>query len=349
VRSLGGQVTGRLFAVSGAAPSVLCKGPLSSSPPSLPRPRHAYAEPPDSGKLTPRKWLDGAPITRLLLMLNVAVYGVEVADAAGRGPFSLDSFRLLTRPLLELGASYPPATLGEGRWETLVTACFLHGGFAHIAFNMLALWQAGPLVERAVGSARMAPMYLLAGAAGNLLSVAVGWHTRAAVPSIGASGAISGVIASALIVGWRVQGWRGPLTQAMARWLGFVVVFGVLSNLGGGAIDNAAHVGGAATGAIIASMWRRGTRYSATAEGLILGVCGGVLALCIALVAWHDRTDPFAAMTLAERTEYTRQALRLGRCRDAQDGLGGVERLRAWAAPVTSLRTQVEATCGHAP
>ena len=39
---------------------------------------------------------------------------------------------------LALGASYGPATLGEGRFETLVTACFLHAGFIHLAFNMLA-------------------------------------------------------------------------------------------------------------------------------------------------------------------------------------------------------------------
>ena len=86
-----------------------------------------------------------------------------------------------TRQTLALGASYSLATVGEGRWETLVTACFLHAASLHLGFNMLALWQAGPLVERAVGSARMAPMYLVAGAFGNLLSVAYGWFggTRA--------------------------------------------------------------------------------------------------------------------------------------------------------------------------
>jgi len=124
--------------------------------------------PPPPPPQRPRPWLEGAPVTRLLLALNAAVYVVEIADSAHRGLFS----PLTMRQLLELGASYAPATIGESRWETLVTACFLHGGPTHIAFNMLALWQAGPLVERAVGSARMAPMYLAAGASGNLLSVA---------------------------------------------------------------------------------------------------------------------------------------------------------------------------------
>jgi rhomboid protease GluP len=302
-----------------------------------------YTEPSDEGRLVPPKWLDQAPVTRLLLALNIAVFCVQIADSAPRGLFS----PFTMRQLLALGASYPPATIGEGRWETIVTACFLHGGVVHIAFNMLALWQAGPLVERSVGSARMGPMYLAAGAFGNILSVAYGWLTRVAIPSVGASGAIAGVIAAALVVGWRVQGWRGPLTQAMARWLGLVLVFGIMSNLSGASIDNPAHIGGALAGATIASTWRLGYRYSAVAERVILGGCGVVLAICIALVAWHDRTEPFAPMTLNERTDYTRQALRVGRCRDALDGLGAVERLRAWVAPVTSLRTQVEATCGR--
>jgi rhomboid protease GluP len=281
----------------------------------------------------------------MLLALNVAVFAAQLLESARQGAFN--SFTL--GQLLEFGASYPPATIGEGRWETLVTACFLHGGLIHVAFNMIALWQAGPLVERAVGSARMAPMYLVAGAFGNLLSVGYAFarHTVASSVSVGASGAISGVIAAALVVGWRVQGWRGPLTQAMARWLGFVVLFGLFSNLSGARIDNAAHIGGAIAGGVIALMWRRGYRYGAKATRAILAAFVGALVLCVALVGWHDRTDRFAAMTLDERGEFTREALAEGRCRDAHDGLAAVERLRGWAAPVTSLRVQVEAVCGH--
>ncbi len=284
----------------------------------------------------PRDWLDQAPVTRTLLALNIAVFVVQVLVSGGLG--------LTSSTDLRLGASYPMATIGENRWETLVTACFLHGGIVHLGFNMLALWQAGPLVERAVGSARMAPMYLVAGAFGNVLSVAYGWRMHSGLPSVGASGAISGVIAAALVVGWRVQGWRGPLTQAMVRWLGFLVVFGLLSNLAGASIDNAAHIGGAIMGAVFASMWKRGYRYSAGATKATLAVCVGVLATCIALVAFHDRTDPFAAKTVQARQDFTMDAVRDGRCRDAHDGLLAVERLRG---RMPSLRRPVEVTCGH--
>lgn len=282
-------------------------------------------------------------MTTALIALNLAVFLVQMIESARRGglaDFSGDQ-------LLALGASYPPATIGEHRVETLVTACFLHGGIPHITFNMLALWQAGPLVERAVGSARMAPMYLLAGVFGYVLSVAQAVATRTAVFSVGASGAISGVIAAALVVGWRLQGWRGPLTQAMARWLGFVVVFGLLMNIGGGHIDNAAHIGGAVAGAVVASTWRRGYRYKPAATAAILAASVGVVAAAIGALAWHDRTDRFAAMSLEDRSSFTMDAIALGHCKDAREGLASVDRLRAWAAPVTSLRTHVEAVCGR--
>ena len=311
------------------------------SEPSPPRP--VYNPPVDDGRLVPRGWLDQAPVTRALLTLNVAVFAVQVVLTAGA------SLRHLpTREALAFGASYSLATFGEHRWETLVTACFLHDGVLHLGFNMIALWQAGPLVERNVGSARMAPMYLIAGVAGNLLSVAsTTWWQRTAQVSVGASGAFSGVLAAAFVVGWRVQGWKGPLTQAMLRWLVFVIVFGFLSRLSGSNIDNAAHMGGAIAGGLIAAMWRRGYRYSEGATRAIVGACAVALAACIGVVGWRDQTDRFASMDLKERDDWTMRALMKGSCRDAHDGLLAVERLRRMLAPVTQLRDRVERECGH--
>jgi rhomboid protease GluP len=283
-------------------------------------------------------------VTRTLLALNVCVFVVEVV-------VSRSASYLPIRQLLALGASAPLMTVGEGRYETLVTACFLHGGLLHLAFNMLALWQAGPLVERAVGSARMAPMYLVAGAAGNLLSVLHGWLAGPAVPTVGASGAICGVLAAALVIGWRTGGWGSPLTREMAKWLGFVILFGVFADkLTGENIDNAAHIGGALAGAAIAAMWRRGYRYSSRATAVILAACVAVLVASIAIVAIRDKTDRFASYGLHERMEFTSDALIDGRCGDAQDGLAAVERIasRLEAGEVAKVRRDVETTCGHA-
>jgi rhomboid protease GluP len=290
----------------------------------------------------PPGWLDQAPVTRALLTLNVAVFVVQLVVTGGKSLMHLP-----TREALAFGASYSFATIGENRWETLVTACFLHDGLLHLAFNMLALWQAGPLVERNVGAARMAPMYLVAGAVGNVMSIGFAWFERDPQVSVGASGAISGVLAAAMVLGWRVQGFRGPLTQAMLRWLGFVVVFGILSRFSGSHIDNAAHIGGALAGGLIAALWRRGYRYSEQATRVILGVCTSILIVCIGLVGYRDQTNPFAVMRLPEREAFTNRALDLGRCRDAHDGLQAVERLRMRMAPVANLRGKVELECGH--
>jgi rhomboid protease GluP len=301
-------------------------------------PRPVYA-PPARGGLVPPDWLDQAPVTKALLALNIGVFALELALSRSVTP---------TAPvLLQLGASYGLATIGEGRWETLVTACFLHGSLLHVGFNMVALWQAGPLVERTVGSARMAPMYLAAGAFGNLLSVLHEWLVRGqsfGTFSVGASGAISGVIAAALVVGWRMQGWRGPVTQAMARWLGFVLVFGLLSNASGGAIDNAAHIGGALAGGAIAAGWKLRYKYPDAATRAVLAASVGIVAACIGVLSLREATNPFASMLVQDRQTYTMRAVSDGRCRDAHDGLLAAERLRG---PLDSLRRQVEMTCGH--
>ena len=312
--------------------------PVPDAPPPG-RPRPPVRVEPDGERLVPERWLDQAPVTRALLALNLAVFLVQVV-------LTHHVVDLPTRTALELGALYPLATVGEFRWETLLTACFLHDGIAHVGMNMLVLWQAGPLVERSVGPARMAPMYLAAGVVGNLASTAYGWITRAGL-SVGASGAISGVIASALVVAWRAQGFRSPLTRGLLQWLGFIVVFGVFTNLSGGRIDNAAHIGGAIAGAAVAAVWKRGHRHSEAATNRIVAACAGVLVACILVVAFRDRTDRFATMTLQERAEFTREALADGRCHDARDGLLAVERLRARMAPVTSLRGPFENICGR--
>jgi hypothetical protein len=144
-----------------------------------------------------------------------------------------------------------------------------------------------------------------------------------------------------------VQGFRGPLTQAMGRWLAFVVIFGLLMSLGGGRIDNSAHIGGAVAGALVAVAWRRGYRHSARKTAVSLGACTLVLVAAIGALAWRDRYDRFATMTLEDRTSFTMDATAEGRCQDARAGLASVDRLRGWAAPVTSLRNHVEAVCGR--
>lgn len=306
-------------------------------PPAWPSDRPAAA---DSQPVARRRgaltWPTEAPLTQAIIALNTAIFLVEASLSQSLSEFP-------SRLALQLGACYGLATIGELRFETLVTACFLHAGLVHLAFNMIALWQAGPLLERAVGAARMAPMYLFAGAFGNGLSVAVGWWTRSGSYSVGASGAVCGVIGATMVLAWRTQGFRAPLTQAMARWLGFVLLFGLLSTRV--RVDNLAHAGGALAGGAIALTWRRGPAPSPGATAAVVSACAALLVACIGVVSFRNRTDFFSPMLLIERSEFTRDALQDGRCDDALAGLRAVERLRASMAPVR-LRAMFQETCG---
>ncbi|QQG40318.1 MAG: rhomboid family intramembrane serine protease [Candidatus Aenigmatarchaeota archaeon] len=81
---------------------------------------------------------------------------------------------------------------------TLLTSMFLHGGFVHLLGNMWYLWIFGDNVERSMGHARYAAFYLLVGLAGSLAHIAS--DPTSTIPTIGASGAISGVLGAYLLL-----------------------------------------------------------------------------------------------------------------------------------------------------
>ncbi|MGI8422280.1 MAG: rhomboid family intramembrane serine protease, partial [Gaiellaceae bacterium] len=123
--------------------------------------------------------LRGAYVTRGLVILNVLVYLITVAQGAG-----------LNTPggrLYERGALYGPA-VANGDWWRLITSAFLHGGLLHIAFNMLALWWLGSSVELALGSRRYLGLYLASGLAGSAGALQITPNAF----TVGASGAIYG-------------------------------------------------------------------------------------------------------------------------------------------------------------
>ena len=105
----------------------------------------------------------------------------------------------------EVVSSCPPGTaVGEG-WEvTWLTSMFMHGSWLHIIGNMLFLWIFGNNVEDAMGKVRFLAFYLLAGIAATALqtvvTLAAGSDMAAAVPNLGASGAVSGVLGAYLVL-----------------------------------------------------------------------------------------------------------------------------------------------------
>ena len=173
------------------------------------------------------------------------------------------------------GANNSGAVLIDGEWWRIVAAMFVHVGFFHLFFNMWCLWNLGLLAEPLMGSAGVLAVYILTGAAGNLLSTFVNWfwfyqdwmkyHDPGVFPAgAGASGAVFG-IAGALIV--LLKSHRLPVPPqelhklrrsviyfaAINLVLGLSINFGTMVARSGLHIDNMAHLGGFSCGLIFAA------------------------------------------------------------------------------------------------
>jgi rhomboid protease GluP len=264
-----------------------------------------------------------APVSAGLLAANVGVFGAQVF-LSGHVAYAL---AMPERVLRWLGANASLWTISDNRFETLLTSCFLHTSLQHLAVNMLVLWQVGPLLERAIGSARLFPLFLTAGIAASASSAIWGRFFGQTV-SVGASGALCGLIAAAMVVGVRTEGWKSELTAGMGRWLGLIMFIGFVrwfakvrygSDLA--QIDNAAHIGGALAGAMIALTWERGFTYAVRSQQAILAACVGLVLASGAIVYVRNHTDPFLFMDVDERMKAAYGALQSGRCDNARSAM----------------------------
>ena len=216
-----------------------------------------------------------APVTLVLVGTNLAVFAVMLAYGAGLWHSS-------NGIQLAWGASFGPATK-DGEWWRLGTAMFMHFGLVHLAVNMWALRDAGRLVERLYGAPRFAAVYFASGLAGNLVSL-IAQGDRAV--SGGASGAIFGVYGALLVFLWRE---RRDIHPIEFRWLfgGAVVFSAVTIGLGFvvAGIDNAAHIGGLASGMLIGAALARPLSAGNPAPVLGRWFAGGVFMLAVIALA----------------------------------------------------------------
>ncbi len=175
-------------------------------------------------------------VSSALCVANLAIYALLATESTG-GLWSLDSMTLLRH-----GGSYPPA-VWAGEWWRLGTSIFLHAGLWHIGFNVIALWQIGPSLERLYGRHRMLFFFMLTGILASLGSALF----RTGGVGIGASGAIMGLIG--LAAGW---GQRDGTTvgrgvrNRMVKWAIYVMLFGWFIGA-----DNVAHGAGFLAGGAI--------------------------------------------------------------------------------------------------
>ncbi|HWS54591.1 MAG TPA: rhomboid family intramembrane serine protease [Pyrinomonadaceae bacterium] len=151
---------------------------------------------------------------------------------------------------------------------TLLTSMFMHGGFAHLFGNMLYLWIFGDNIEDDLGHARYAAFYLVCGLLASLAHVLT--NTDSYIPSLGASGAISGVLGGYLVLHPRRRVHaivlRGFVTQ-VPGWaaVGLWFVFQLISGLGmlgrgtqAGGVAYAAHIGGFIAGLALVKLFALG-------------------------------------------------------------------------------------------
>lgn len=191
----------------------------------------AKAESTTSGPLSPMGTavIKDAYVTKAIIGICAALFVVEFV--AGISSF-----------VYEWGMS-PAGVSLQGEWWRLMTSAFLHGSVLHILFNMYVLWVLGPTLESLFGHVRFAVLYLVAALAGGVASYTFGPFNSV---SVGASGAIFGLMAALIVTGHHL---RRDVTQVIV----LLVINAVIGFVVPG-IDWRAHLGGAVSGAVVAAV-----------------------------------------------------------------------------------------------
>ena len=214
----------------------------------------------------------GALCTKILIAVNVLIYVITASQGAG---LNSPGGSLFTRWWL----SGPQVANGD--WWRLITSAFLHASLLHIAFNMYFLWFVGSAVEQALGRGRFLLIYFvsaLAGSAGALV-----WTPT--TPTVGASGALFGLLGAALVLERQRNFVLGG--SALALIVINLILSFTLSNISVGG-----HIGGLIGGilcTLVLSKFGRGhAAYSRVGLWGIAGVLG-VGLLSIAVAYWRVR------------------------------------------------------------
>ena len=183
-------------------------------------------------------------MTRILLVINVLVFVVEVATGTSLGGVS--TFQT-AGTVYQHGALAGPFLSGYGIHQDyrLLTSAFIHDGLLHIAFNMWFLWVLGPMLEQAVGRWKFLAIYLaslFAGSFGALL-----FEPRS--PTVGASGALFGLLGALIVIAHRrgISIWQTGLAATL--------IVNIVFSLTIAGISIGAHIGGVVGGAVCGALY----------------------------------------------------------------------------------------------
>lgn len=207
-------------------------------------------------------------VSKVIIGINVVAYVLQQTS---------DDF---TRRFYDIGA-VPPPPFGDpvigvaaGEYYRLLTSAFLHGGIVHLLLNMYALYLFGPQLEAALGRLRFVVLYVVSALGGSALSYAFASPVQ---PSLGASGAVFGLLGAYLVINRRLGRNNTPVLMLLAINL----VYGFLVPN----IDWRAHLGGLVTGALVAGA----IAYAPVKRrGLVQAVgIAVVLLVVLAVVVWR--------------------------------------------------------------
>jgi len=221
-------------------------------------------------------------LTCALLAVLAAAFAAELLFPVE--PAKLASPQIGT--LIAMGALNRRLVLESGEWYRLFSSCLLHGGPLHLLLNGVALWMAGAVLERLLGRARLGALFVLGTLGGSLASMAI---NDPATVSVGASGAIMGMLAAAVVSSFRLpsSGQRDRLQVGLLQVL-VPSLIPLATVRTGGQIDFAGHLGGAAAGAcagaLLLATWSRSSPRPRFA-----GAAAAVALAGVALFAWSGQ------------------------------------------------------------
>jgi membrane associated rhomboid family serine protease len=203
-----------------------------------------------------------ALVTIGLVVLNVLAFVLELSQPSEGARQSLIQAWGVVPHEYAVARDLSP-TIPLPFWTTLITSMFLHGGWMHLLGNMLYLWIFGDNLEKTMGHARFIFFYLACGIAAGLAHILVSGGSN--VPTVGASGAISGVLGGYLVLfprnRIRVLSRGGVVAMPAIAVLGFWILIQFVNGIGSlgvtietGGVAYMAHIGGFVTGAILVKL-----------------------------------------------------------------------------------------------
>ena len=222
-----------------------------------------------------------AVVTTLLIVINAVVFLYQLSLPAKAGAALVESFGVVparTAELLEGAGGRLQASRVELALLPLATSMFLHGGWLHLLGNMLFLWVFGASVEDRLGHLSYLTFYLICGLGAGVIHIVANWGS--ALPSIGASGAISGVLGAYIVLFPRSRiltlvpllffffTVRLPALLMLGYWFLIQFLSGVttLGQANQGGVAWWAHIGGFLMGVFITLALREGSNRPKTSS-----------------------------------------------------------------------------------